>query len=176
MIIRYIGIGMLFGLMTIIGWLVVPFLYFFREYIRDNNITFLWYFLNDTTEGKDAGDYGRFNHNFIGYYKQCAIRNPCWNLRGLFIPELKITNLKGISTLRNYKIWGKQYATFNIGEYKHFRYSITKEILWGKVLWNIQTGSTSINKEGTKHRYVYKFRLNFNKLWQSLQLILKKKN
>ena len=44
-IVNYIGLGILFVLMYILGLIIVPIIYKFRDYIRENNITFLWYFL-----------------------------------------------------------------------------------------------------------------------------------
>ena len=124
MIFRYLKLGILFLFMTVLGWFIVPFLYPFRKFIRKHRENLFWYFLNDTTEGKDAGDYGRFKHNFIGYYKQCAIRNPHWNFKLKVAPKVgEKENVKGDLEWRRYNLKGKQYATYTIQGIKYFRFS-----------------------------------------------------
>ena len=93
MIFRYLGLGILFLVMTVLGWVLIPFLYPFRKFIRKHKENFFWYFLNDTTKGRDAGDYGRFKHNILGFWLQCAIRNK-------LAPNKKLKNYVTHYTIR----------------------------------------------------------------------------
>ena len=147
MIFNYLKYGVIFGLMTILGWFIVPFLYPFRKLIRKHKENPFWYFLNDTTVGRDAGDYGRFKHNFIGYYRQCAIRNPHWNLKLKLHPKIgKKENVKGDLLWRNYTVLGKQRCTYTIDGTKYFRYSYSN----GKFYY--QFGAS-------ENRYIFKFKI-----------------
>ena len=147
-IINYIGLGIVFAVMYVVGLFIVPIIYKFRDYIRQNNITFLWYFLNDTTKGRDAGDFGRFKHNFIGFYKQCALRNPHWNLKLLLTPKVgKKKNIKGDLEWKRYDLKGTQICTYDIDNTTYFRFSHST----GK--WYCQFGASD-------NRYIYKFKIN----------------
>ena len=148
--IRYLILGILFLTMTILGWFITPFLYPFRKFIRKHKENPFWYFLNDTTKGTDAGDYGRFKHNFIGYYKQCAIRNPHWNFKLKVAPKVgKKENVKGDLEWRRYNLKGLQYATYTIDGTKYFRFSYS--VGW----WYCQFGASD-------NRYIYKSKININ--------------
>jgi len=148
MIIRYLLLGIAFGLMTVLGWFLAPFLYPFRKLIRDNKENFFWYFLNDTKIGLDAGDFGRFNHNIIGFYLQCAIRNPHWNLKLKLAPKVGLKeNVKGDLEWRRYNLKGYQYATYTITGIKYFRFSYSAG--W----WYCQFGSSD-------NRFIYKLKIN----------------
>ena len=157
---RYLAYGIVFLLMAIIGLVITIFIYPFRKSIRRKKsnwfFKFLWFFLNDTKDGRDAGDYGRFNHNFIGYYRQCAIRNPHWNLKLALSPEKGLlTEVKG-NNLTFYNLvkpikFGTQFATYKIKGKKYFRYSFNRKFL--NRVFNLQLGAAS-------NRYVYKFRIN----------------
>lgn len=162
-ILRHIIYGLcIFLPMSFIGLFIYPLIYLFRNGIRKYKITPLWWFLNDTTGDRDAGDYGRFKHNFIGAYKQSAIRNPHWNLKLSLAPnkglieqiDIRIKPIEDTLglTFCNYKIFGKQFVFYTIGNEKYFRYSFTKTMFWGKFIQNMQLG-TSVN------RYIYKHRI-----------------
>lgn len=146
-ILKYMLLGLVFIMMYVLGLFVVPLIYSFRDKIRKYKITFLWYFLNDTTEGGDAGDYGRFKHNLKGFYQQCALRNPHWNLKLTLAPKVgEKENVKGTLEWRRYDLKGFQFATYEINEVKYFRFSFSAG--W----WYCQFGASD-------NRYIYKFKI-----------------
>ena len=145
--IKYLLLGILFIIVTVLGWFVVPFLYPFRKFIRKHKENLFWYFLNDTTEGRDAGDYGRFNHNYFGYLRQTMVRNPHWNLKLKVAPKTgEKENVKGNLEWRRYDLKGKQFATYTIKGTKYFRFSYS--VGW----WYCQFGASD-------NRYIYKFKI-----------------
>ena len=167
---RWIGAGLLEVLLFFIGvFLVIP-IYPFRQQIRANKknnfIYIFWLFLNDTTpvndNDLDYGDYGRFKHNFLGFYRQNAIRNSHWNFRKVFYKlqkgkayMVKYTN-NSDKTLRFFNldqplIYGYQNVTFYVNKVKYFRFSFTKEIFG--VVVNLMFGMDK--------RYIYKIRYQF---------------
>jgi len=148
---RYILLGFVFALAWFLSAiLITPLNYFIKDWVRDNNIYPLWIFLNDTTKGEDAGDYGRFKHNFMGFYQQNAIRNSHWNLKLLVSPKVgKKENLKGKLTWRNYNIKGWQFAIYEIKESKYFR-------------WSYSAGWFYFQFGASHNRYIYKVK---NRLW-----------
>ena len=153
--INYILIHLLFLVFWLLGAvLIVPLIYHFRKFIRRNKLTFFWYFLNDTTDGIDAGDFGRYNRNFIGYYRQCALRNSHWNLKLTLVPKQgNKDNLKGklyAYTTNNVNLLGYNFATYEINNKKYFRFSFNKKI--GKLILNSQLGAL-------ENRYVFKIRI-----------------
>jgi len=147
---RYILLGFVFALAWLLGLFITPLNYFIKDYVRKWNIVPLWWFLNDTVGGKDAGDYGRFKHNFKGFYQQNAIRNSHWNLKLLVSPKVgKKVNKKGKLTWRNYKIKGWQFATYEIKGTKYFR-------------WSYSAGWFYFQFGASHNRYIYKIK---NRLW-----------
>lgn len=155
MILRWIGYGLLFVLMIILSIPIVPLIYPFRKFIRKHKENFFWYFLNDTTKGRDAGDYGRFSHNFIGYIKQCLFRNPHWNLKLKLSPKTGVKeNLKGKTYLYNVNkplVTGFNWCTYFIEGIKYFRMSFTLKIFWLFYI-SSQLGAAD-------NRYLYKFKI-----------------
>lgn len=151
---KYISVILLFAFMYLIGLVLVPFLYPFRKFIHKYKIIPFWYFLNDTEGNKDAGDYGRYSHNFIGFYRQCALRNSTWNLKLALKPKQGIKkNVKG--NLQFYNLlkplkFGCQFATYEIKGSKYFRFSFTKKFIF---IFNMQLGMAY-------NRYLFKIRIN----------------
>ena len=135
-ILRWFLEQLLHLLLYVVGVIVCLFIYPFRKQIRKYNITFLWWFLNDTTDGIDAGDYGRFEKNYIGFLQQCAFRNSHWNLRmQMKLQEGKATDVKVIYAenvspfiLCNLSIFGKQKVFYTINGIRYFRMS--KTVKW----------------------------------------------
>tara|TARA_Y100000758_G_C15981898_1_gene397217 strand:- start:292 stop:813 length:522 start_codon:yes stop_codon:yes gene_type:complete len=165
-IVKWLGYGVFTGIFYIISLFITPLNYFIKEWVRDNNITPLWWFLNDTKpindKDVDWGDFGRFKHNFWGFYMQNAIRNSHWNLRLLLAPKQgKITDVKyskkSDKTLTLYRMpneneepkFGFQNVSFKMNGKKHFRFSLLKKIK--KLIINVQFGVSS--------RYLYKIRI-----------------
>ena len=166
-----------FFIAWIFSHVLVFFIYLPRDIIRRGKKNgywvayFLWLFLNDTTEGEDAGDFGRYKHNFIGFWKQNARRNGFWNGR------LEIAPLTGIAikikTSKNdvihmdtgekvkaklvlcnmTKYMGINFVFFTVKETRYFRFSLTRIILRGNRLLNIQFGTDD-------KRYLYKVKNN----------------
>ena len=144
--------------MYILGLFLTPLNYFIKDWVRKNKITPLWWFLNDTEpydkNDKDWGDFGRFNSNFIGFYRQNALRNSHWNFRLNVLKPKKgeKINVKGelklLSLNWNFKL-GSTFATYKIRETKYFRYSLIKKV-W-KYYINIQLGAAD-------NRYLFKFK------------------
>lgn len=176
-VLRWVLIGLIHAVLSLFGYIICIPIYPFRTSIRGGKSkgywfhTFLWWFLNDTIEGRDAGDYGRYTYNFKGYYRQCANRNSHWNFRmNYLIPEIgKMTNIINNGSLVysrfNGKIlsyitlcntstsWGFQNITFKINRVSYFRYSFTYKIwFFGIRALNCQLG---INDK----RYLYKFKI-----------------
>jgi hypothetical protein len=163
-ILRWLLIGIVRLFAYISGLFICLFIYKFRPFIRRNKLTFFWYFLNDTTEGIDAGDFGRYKHNFIGFYRQCALRNSHWNLNLLLAPKKgKIENIKyskkSDKTMVLYRmpfeneknfILGYQNATYTIDNTRYFRFSLLKKVFFIHI--NIQFGATT-------NRYLYKIKI-----------------
>jgi len=146
--VRYLTLGILFLLMTVLGWFLVPFLYPFRKFIRKHKENFFWYFLNDTIKGRDSGDFGRFSHNFVGYYRQCAIRNPHWNLKLKVSPKVGVkTDITGDLEWRRYDLKGFINNSYKINGTKYFRFSYSAG--W----WYCQFGASD-------NRYIYKVKIN----------------
>ena len=155
MYIKYIAIQLLFLISYLLGLIIVPFLYPFRK----NGIKIIkpfWYFLNDTPiTDNDGGDYGRFKHNLIGFYKQNAIRNSHWNLKLLLAPKIGIKenvvgNLFAYNVMKPYK-FGCNFATYSVGGTKYFRFSFTKEYKY--FVHNMQIGALDI-------RFAFKNRIH----------------
>ena len=138
----------------IIGVPICMMIYPFRDWIRTNDITILWYFLNDTKKkyesDVDFGDFGRFKSNYIGFLRQCAFRNSHWNLRLLIRDEIGPMTNKVIvyNTTENpfmfcnLKIHGKQKVFYTVNGVRYFRMS--KSVIWmnGTRLFNYQFGNT----------------------------------
>jgi len=163
MIIRYILIGLIFGLAYIVGLIITPINYFIKDWLRNTFPGVVWWFLNDTkpfnNKDIDFGDYGRFKRNFIGYYRQNAIRNSHYNLKLLLKPKqgdkrYVIGELKLLDLDWNFKV-GKTKATYKIDGVKYFRLSLIKKLVcvFGYGLYfHYQIGADN-------HRFKYKFKL-----------------
>jgi len=158
MIFRYLRYLIITSIFTVLGLFIVPFLYPFRVSIQKNKTPFFWWFLNDTEQNPkwmdiDYGIYGRFKHNLIGFYRQCAIRNPHWNLKLLLGPEKGTpTDIKGemqmLSVDWDFRLT-KTFATYKINGKKYFRMSMIKKI--GFLYLHYQFGSSS-------YKYVVKIK------------------
>jgi hypothetical protein len=176
-ILRWALISLLFGVIWLLGIVIVPSIYAFRTSIREGKKkgkwfhTFLWYFLNDTTKTNEAdidwGDYGRFSHNFYGYIKQCLFRNSHWNLKILLVPKRNPHNKKDnvVGTLYQYNVGkplktGVSKGTYSVQGQKHFRFCFTLKYLWYCHV-NGQFGSLD-------HRYVFKFKNGFR--WSEFKI------
>jgi hypothetical protein len=170
MILRYIFIGLIRTLAKITGYFIVPFIFFIKDWLREKYPNVIWWFLNDNPpyddNDIDAGDYGRFKHNFIGFYQQNAIRNSHWNLVLLLKPKnTNITEIKGNlefhSVVWNRYLAGFRYSTYRAEGVKYFRLSWIKEFC-GKYYTHGQFGTSD-------SRYVYKHKMGLisdvNKLW-----------
>lgn len=156
--IRFILFQLLFLVMVIIGWFMPLITYPFRKVIRKHRTFFLWWFMNDDYKigDIDSGDFGRFKHNFIGYYQQNAIRNPIWNFKHLFAPiqgnkiiigkTINKPNTLSVWTWRNKEIKGTQYVYYKMCDTNYFRYSHTNKV------FNIMIGYG-------QNRMITKFRL-----------------
>lgn len=175
-ILRWLLLAPFFGLMYFLGHIFVFFIYLPRDLIRKGKNKglwipwFFWLFLNDTTKGRDAGDFGRYSHNFIGFWKQNARRNSFWNLKLLISPKRgipqeidskkldvieietgnRVSNMLVLCNFNNY--WGISFVYFTIKGVRYFRYSFTKVVFNGRRLWNVQFGITN-------ERYVYKCKM-----------------
>lgn len=176
-ILRWALIGILRLVMLVIGLIIVPFLYPIRDIIRDGQENglwiphFFWWFLSEKIEGdKDSGDYGRYKHNFWGYYWQTAIRNPVSNFRNTIltpkkgeetlVKSSKNTYVYDIKTgkrasdlmfcnIRNF--WGFQNVRFKVEDTLYFRYSFSYKVF--NRVFNVQFGTN-------KRRYLYKIRFS----------------
>ena len=156
--------------MYILGLFIVPMIYFIRDEIRTLKIRLLWYFLNDTTKQNESdvdwGDYGRYERNFWGYFKQCALRNSHWNFRHYVLAFDEFTPTEAniiwsnvydrytkqklpfkmmLCNVNNY--WGSQLCFYKANEIPLFRFSFTIPIF--NRVWNVQFGEGS-------NRYLYK--------------------
>ena len=142
----------------IVGLVITPINYFIKDKLRIAFPNVTWWFLNDTTPISntdiDSGDYGRFKRNFIGYYKQNALRNSHWNLKIL----LRLKNFGGsvvlnprIISLRYNPKFGSVYNSFKYGKHKLFQYSYFHKI--GMFYIHGQLGYSN------KGRELYKFKI-----------------
>jgi hypothetical protein len=158
-ILRYVLIELMFLGVWVFAFFVTPFLYPFR----DKKLPFIfWMLLNDTTEGKDAGIYGRFKHNFWGFWRQCVFRNSHYNLKLWLAPQQgEETSAIGNPIFYNVNYpfrFGKQKYTYRVNGTHYFRYSFNKKWLWGMRCLNVQFGTS-------KERYIFKVRnVKFKKL------------
>ena len=160
--IKWIGIGLMTIPLFIIGLFITPINYLLRHPLRKYFPNVNWWFLNDTLpydkNDIDWGDFGRFSHNFKGYYQQNALRNSHWNLKRTLLPHTtNITEVKG--DMEELGIdWGKyksgfRFATFTAEGVKYFRTSWTVEFL-GSRYWHAQLGAF----------YRYKFKMKWGKI------------
>jgi hypothetical protein len=169
----YIGAALVDGTMYLLAFIFWGISFTFRKQLRAKESRnwfqqFLWWFLNDTTAGRDAGDYGRFEHNLIGAIQQNLFRNSHWNFRiNVFVPNKgAIENLSKGGRLTFYRlpdegqepVFGTQNITYDIEGQKLFRYSFLKQ---GKWLWFTGVHQTyfCLQLGAANHRYLYKFRL-----------------
>lgn len=144
--------------LTVLGWFITPLNYFIKGFVRKHNIVPLWWFLNDTEPISktdiDFGDYGRFKHNFVGFYKQNAWRNSHWNLRLILGKKLKgePTDIKGEMRLKSPR-WNNSFgttkATYKVNGKKFFRVSAMLKIVI--FYFNYQLGTN-------EYRYLFKFK------------------
>lgn len=163
MIRKYIIHGLIFGLAFIVGLLIVPVIYWFKDWLRYKYPNTIWWFLNDrpplNKNDIDAGDYGRFKHNLWGFYRQNALRNPHWNLKLLLSPEYEEpVYTKGtsetISTTWN-PVFKTLYCEFYMQGKRYFRISWLIKILWWYNHGQLGTTHPSLPH---KPRYVYKIK------------------
>jgi hypothetical protein len=104
----------------------------------------------------DWGDFGRFSHDFKGFFMQNAIRNSHWNAVLLMSPyNTNITDVKGKMNFLSIQ-WGQYEPGFSWGTYrseevKYFRISLILEYLWKKAYWHFQLGTSD-------NRYIYKMK------------------
>ena len=159
MIVRYILNIILMLFLTVLGYIITPLNYFIKGWVRKHNVIPLWWFLNDTKpydkNDIDWGDYGRFENNFIGFYKQNAIRNSHWNLRLILGKKLQGEKyaingeMKLLSPRWNYKL-GTTKGTYRINSRKYFRVSAIIKL--GKRYFHYQLGTND-------YRYLFKFKI-----------------
>lgn len=120
------------------GLLITPVNYVIKDRLRSfENVT--WWFLNDYPpfgqNDIDAGDFGRFKHNFWGFFKQNALRNSHWNLRMLLRPKYEepyniLGNIEELNPKWNAKI-GVRLGTLKMHNKKYFRLTwIIKIFKW----------------------------------------------
>ena len=177
---RYIGYTLLDGLLYLLGIFIVPFLWFKKEAINSTGKGFWWWFLNDTTKQNDSdidwGLYGRFSHNFFGYYKQCAFRNSHWNFRvHVNVPNQgdkdNLTPIGADTTFYRMPfvgekpVLGEQSIKYEIGGVSYFRYStlyISKSpwLVRTKYFYTIKSLPTlkNIQLGAGDYRYICKFK------------------
>ena len=182
MIFRYLLHGLLTSVCVLIGLIVTPLNYFVRDFVREHKIVPLWWFLNDTLQYSerdvDWGDFGRFSHNFIGFYQQNAIRNSHWNLRTMVGAHLTgepyniIGEMHLLGVRWNYKV-GRTFATYYINKVKYFRTSLIKETSEFTFIRSVgKWNAFKFEKYRTKiyihyqfgtneYRYIYKIKLGF---------------
>lgn len=158
---KYLTYGLIFGITYLIGLVITPINYIIKDWLREKYPDTIWWFLNDRLplgdKDIDAGDYGRFKHTPLGFYKQNALRNPHWNLKLLLSPKYeKPVYTKGtpetISTTWNPK-FKILYSEFSMKGEKYFRVSWLIKILWW---YNHGQLGTTHPPLPHKPRYVYK--------------------
>ena len=150
--------GILFLILFIIGLVIVPLVYPIKRIVRKYKLKPFWWFLNnllpEVNGDIDYGDFGRFKHNFKGFYQQNALRNPYHNLK---INHLKLkqgtkTDIKGelilFSVDWNYEV-GFTSGTYKVNGRKYFRKSMIWEL--GRTYLHYQIGMSN-------NSYLYKFK------------------
>lgn len=181
-ILRWLLIGIVHLVFYLLGLIIPTLIYWIRPQVRkwkEKGIwlfVFFWYFLNDTTKASeddiDWGDYGRFKHNYFGYFRQCSIRNSHWNFRRYVMnfDDFVVNNAHVVwssvydkdtkekipftMTLCNVKkYWGSQLCFFNGDKIPLFRFSFSVPFRFIGRVWNVQFG------EGSK-RYLYKWKFS----------------
>lgn len=170
-ILRWLIYGIIFIMIYMLSLIIYPLAYWLRKPARRYKFYPLWWFLNDSEPDGISDDYGAkwwrkekgiTKYNLWVSYRWSALRNSHWNFKvNTLIPKLGIprnvkvykntTSKKGM-TFCNYTILGKQFAKYEIDGFKYFRYSFTREILFGKFMQNVQFGSSS-------NRFIYKHRI-----------------
>jgi hypothetical protein len=173
MIFRYLGFLLVTLFCSIIGFLITPLNYYIKRYVRKYNITPLWWFLNDSVPLSntdiDSGDFGRFEHNFKGFFQQNAMRNSHWNLRLLLKPKYgKHYDIKGdlreLSTERNPQL-DFRFGTFKYNNKKYFRLSWIVKVYYWYHHGKFGMSNHSLNLDGTvKKTGRYYFKLKAGKL------------
>ena len=99
--------GIVYLFLTLVGCVLhlLYFTYYFRVWVRKNEVVPFWWFINNTlpeVKGDiDWGDFGRFKHNFIGFYQQSALRNPFHNIK----IEYLATKKEGFVKVINWEFW-----------------------------------------------------------------------
>ena len=150
--------GILYLLLVIVCLFIVPCIYPVRKWVRMYEIKPLWWFLNNSLpevdKDIDFGDFGRFKHNFIGFFKQNALRNPYHNLKITYLkPKQGIKrNIKGelnlLSVDWNYEVTNTK-GTYEIKGTKYFRYSM---------IWEFCTRYFHYQIGMSDNNYLYKFK------------------
>jgi hypothetical protein len=155
---RYISVLWRFLYRTIFGLFIVPFLYKPRVGIRENRKLPWWYYMNDDykPDDKDSGDFGRFKHNFIGFYQQNALRNPIWNYKVEKLIPNQGTKYNVLGDIRwcNKEIFDKRTGTYWVGDEQYFRWSTTYTVIR---IWKLRL-CRNIMLGATDNRYLFKFR------------------
>ena len=146
----YLFKAIIFAIAYVVGFIVTPVNYFIRNWLRSKFPKVTWWFLNDTVgisnTDIDAGDFGRFDRNFIGYFKQNAIRNSHWNLKMLLRIKGKfVGNMSPIISIRYNQTFGSLYRRFTFGKYNLFQYSYLYKI--GKFYIHGQFGYSILGRE-----------------------------
>ena len=164
---RYILNGIITLIAFAVGLFITPINYLIKDWLRKFKVT--WWFLNDyppfDENDIDAGDYGRFKHNFIGFYRQNAFRNSHWNLRMLLRPNYQMPyaesgNLEEIDKTWNPKR-GVNLGTFRMNGKKYFRLTWIIKILWWYSHGQFGLSKHHYNEDGTLKkagRYYYKLK------------------
>ena len=180
MYLRYILFGIFYGLMTVIGWFIYPFIYPFYDRIYSGKKVPFWWFLNSDEKTYGENKYGakwwikkkkiKLNtkwHRFKASYRWVAVRNSIYTLKLKFVPYFSepyrkiiyfnITNGSGMEFC-NEKIHGWLFITFTADEKRHFRMSATFKLLWW--VQNFQLGMS-------EKRHLYKLRF-----WSKKDIVL----
>ncbi len=157
-VLRWLLMGLLSLVLFAIGLVLVPLIYPIRKWVRYYEVKPFWWLLNNSlpeVKGDiDYGDYGRFKHTFIGFYKQNALRNPYHNLKVKYLkPKQGIKrNVKGelmlLSVDSNYEV-GNTKGTYTIKGTKYFRRSM---------IWEFCTRYFHYQIGFENHKYLYKFK------------------
>lgn len=168
MILRFTLNGLITLIAFAIGLFITPINYFMKDWLRRSQNT-TWWFLNDfppfNKDDIDAGDFGRFKENFVGFYRQNAFRNSHWNLRMLLRPKhetpyAKTGNLEEIGKTSNPKL-GVHFGTLKMHEKKYFRLTWLIKIFKWYSHGQFGLSKHHYNEDGTlkkSGRYYYKLK------------------
>lgn len=167
MLTRYIGYGLLTLTAWVVGLFIVGPIYPIKDWLRTFDVK--WWFLNDTKPidkyDIDSGDYGRFKHNFLGFYRQNAFRNSHWNLRMLLRPKYgRIHHIRGNPEQLDIKgeiKLGCRFGIFKMFDINYFRLSWVLKIFKWYSHGKFGLSPAELNKEDNllkAGRYYYKLK------------------